>query len=254
MSWKDFLYYRKGTKLGIILLLILIVLSLILIELADRRKTTEIFLVQNDSIIQEFDTFRRSLKKRELYQSEPNHIQAKYKEDRTDKKFSSNANAIKSADYNKFDSISVSNINTDTYPKTIKLSPGQTISLNETDTSEWKKLPGIGSSYSSRIVKYRNLLGGYVRKEQLTEVYGVDNELFLKIIPYINEDSVCVKLKINTLEFRELLRHPYLNYKQVKAIVNLRSKKGDIVSINELAMLNEFNSDDIFRLEPYLEF
>jgi len=40
----------------------------------------------------------------------------------------------------------------------------------------------------------------------------------------------------------------------VQAIVNLRRKKGDIVSINELAMLDEFTSEDIYRLEPYLEF
>jgi hypothetical protein len=56
------------------------------------------------------------------------------------------------------------------------------------------------------------------------------------------------------MEFRELLKHPYLNYRQVQAIVNLRKKRGKIASINELAMLDEFTSEDIFRIEPYLEF
>ena len=41
---------------------------------------------------------------------------------------------------------------------------------------------------------------------------------------------------------------------QVKAIVNLRRKKGDIQSIRELAMLDQFTDADIIRLEPYLEF
>ena len=138
--------------------------------------------------------------------------------------------------------------------KSEKLSPGETIFLNKSDSTDWKKIPGIGDAYSSRIVKYRNMLGGFVRKEQLTEVYGIDNDLFLRIAPFIEEDINCTKLTINTLDFKELLRHPYLNYKQVQAIVNLRRKKGDIISINELSMLNEFTSDDIFRLEHYLEF
>ncbi len=67
-------------------------------------------------------------------------------------------------------------------------------------------------------------------------------------------DSNWRKIKVNELEFRELLRHPYLNYKQVQAIVSLRRRKGDIVSIGELSMLDEFTSTDIDRLEPYLEF
>ena len=117
-----------------------------------------------------------------------------------------------------------------------------------------RKLPGIGSSYASRIVKYRELLGGYVSLEQLLEVYGMENELYSRIIPYISTDTNYRKIKVNELEFRELLRHPYLNYKQVQAIVSLRRRKGDIVSIGELSMLDEFTSADIDRLEPYLEF
>jgi len=74
------------------------------------------------------------------------------------------------------------------------------------------------------------------------------------MVPYITLDANYRKIKVNEWEFKELLKHPYLNYKQVQAIVNLRRKKGDIVSINELAMLDEFTSEDIYRLEPYLEF
>ncbi len=254
MNWRDFFYYRRGTKSAIILLLLLIVLSLILIVLSDRKKTTEFVLVQNDSIIQEFDTFIRDLKKSELPQPERKERQTINKDHTTENNTSESLSMFKSNRYNKADSVSASNNYNNSYRETMKLSSGQTISLNETDTAEWKKIPGIGSSYSSRIVKYRNLLGGYVRKEQLTEVYGMNNDLFLKITPFISEDSAYNKLKINALEFKELLRHPYLSYKQVQAIVNLRKKKGSIVSINELSMLNEFNSDDIFRIEPYLEF
>ena len=126
--------------------------------------------------------------------------------------------------------------------------------MNETDTTQWKKIPGIGSSYAFRIIKYKNLLGGYVYKEQLMEVYGVDNEMYSRIEKYIVADSNYIKLNVNELEFRDLLRHPYLDYEQVKTIVNLRERKGRINSIKELSMLSEFTKEDIERLKPYLQF
>lgn len=146
------------------------------------------------------------------------------------------------------------NYTNDNYIRAEKLSEGETISLNSSDTTEWKKIPGIGSSYSSRIVKYSALLGGFASKEQLLEVYGVEEDMYASISPYIEEDTNWSKLNINQLEFKELLRHPYLNYNQVQVIVNLRNKKGDITSLNELSIFDEFTPDDISRLKPYLEF
>src|SRR5690606_32795545 len=81
------------------------------------------------------------------------------------------------------------------YIRIEKLSPGETISLNSSDTTEWKKIPGIGSSYSTRIVKYRTLLGGFINKNQLLEVYGIDSEMYSRISPYITEDPNFTKIK-----------------------------------------------------------
>ena len=114
--------------------------------------------------------------------------------------------------------------------------------------------PGIGSNFASRIVKYRELLGGYTSPEQLLEVYGMDYERYNQIYPFLTIDADVTRINVNKLEFKELLRHPYLNYKQVQVIVNLRKKKGEIISLSQLAMLDEFTSDDINRLAPYLEF
>ena len=78
--------------------------------------------------------------------------------------------------------------------------------------------------------------------------------MFYRISPYIQVDENFKKIAINKLEFKELLSHPYLSYKQVQAIVNLRRRTGNIQSIDVLAMLDEFTSEDIERLRPYLEF
>ena len=50
------------------------------------------------------------------------------------------------------------------------------LDLNKSDSSEFIKIKGIGSVYSSRIIKYRSALGGYADKTQLKEVYGIDEE------------------------------------------------------------------------------
>lgn len=212
-------------------------------------------LVQNDSIINEFAELRQSSRlnddassqSSQEYSSETHYTKSKQVANFSD----SEANSSKQAD--NYNNTINESYNTN-YLRIEKLSIGETITLNETDTTQWKKIPGIGSSYSSRIVKYRELLGGYVRKEQLMEVYGIDNELYARIAGYIDVDSNYIKLNINELEFRDLLRHPYLNYKQVQEIVNLRDRKGYILLIDELAMLDEFTSEDIERLGPYLQF
>jgi len=55
------------------------------------------------------------------------------------------------------------------------------IELNAADTTELKKLKGIGSYYAKLIIKYRNLLGGFHSIEQLLEVYTFKEETFEKI-------------------------------------------------------------------------
>jgi len=234
MHWKDFLYYQKSEKVAVTLLLILIVLTLILNLILSQHNGRDINFAQNDSLVKVFEEFQKNLRMDEGISPQDN------------KNNEVPQNDVK-ADGPVLD-------NYIPFPKAEKLAAGETILLNSTDTAEWKKIPGIGSSFAARIVKYQNLLGGFVSVEQLREVYGIDNEMFTRISPYIQADGNFRKLQINKQEFRELLRHPYLNYKQVQAIMNLRKKKGDISSINELSMLDEFTSEDIFRVEPYLEF
>ena len=138
------------------------------------------------------------------------------------------------------------------YPQ--KLKEGQTIEINSADTSSLKTIPGIGSAYASRIIKYRNSLGGFTSISQLKEVWGLDEELYEHVSPYITIEKTARKLRINKLSMDELRKHPYIDYKQAKVIVDIRTRKGDIKSINRLALLDEFTEKDIKRLTPYLRF
>lgn len=53
------------------------------------------------------------------------------------------------------------------YDTLMKYPPGTIIDLNQADTTELKKIPGIGSRIARSIVNHRRLLGGFYQIEQL---------------------------------------------------------------------------------------
>lgn len=129
------------------------------------------------------------------------------------------------------------------------------IPLNSADTIQFKKLRGIGSVYANRIVKYRKILGGFSDIEQLKEVYGVSDSLFISFKDQlIIRDSVLAKIKINLSTFKEINAHPYISYEQTKEIFNAKSKIGKFRSKSDLINLKSFDSLQVMRLLPYIDF
>ena len=112
----------------------------------------------------------------------------------------------------------------------------EVIDLNVADTTMLQQLPGIGSAYAKWIVNYREKLGGYCEAQQLLEVYRMDTNRFNDIERFVKIDSVFVpnRLRINSDAFKVLLKHPYLEYEDVKKIVNYREQKGLITSWGQL--------------------
>lgn len=147
------------------------------------------------------------------------------------------------------------NQNINNYPKSKKLTSGQCVELNSADTSELKRIPGIGSAYARRIFKYREALGGFYHTKQLQEVYGMYEELFEKISPYIVTDEKKIRpIYINAFSLERLKAHPYLNFYQAKAIIELRRKKKKLEKLQDLELLEEFSKEDIERLGHYVMF
>ena len=141
------------------------------------------------------------------------------------------------------------------YPVADKFTSVTTIEINTSDTLLLMKIPGIGASYAKRITAYRNLLGGFSRLEQLQEVYGMYEELYEKIIPYLQVDTNNITLiPVNTASLDKLKSHPYINFYQAKAIVEMRKKKGKLENIQELYLLEEFTTEDLERIKDYLAF
>jgi competence ComEA-like helix-hairpin-helix protein len=139
-------------------------------------------------------------------------------------------------------------------PSDRKIRSSEFLKINSADTTELKSLPGIGSFFAKNIVDYRNKLGGFINKQQLLEVYGLDSSRFEIISPYIILDSIEIqKVKVNHDDFKTILRHPYIEYEDVKKIVNYRETKGMIRNWEQYK--NVVTRNDVEeRLRLYLEF
>lgn len=141
------------------------------------------------------------------------------------------------------------------YRKTEKYPAGTIVELNRADTTSLKKVPGIGSTFARRIVKYRNLLGGFYTVEQLSEVYGIDEERYEAMKSWFSVDaSLISQLKVNQLPAKKLAAHPYINYRQAQIIERLVRQKRRLSGWENLRLLDEFTEADRERLLPYLSF
>ena len=127
------------------------------------------------------------------------------------------------------------------------------IELNSADSLLLTDLRGIGPVLAGRILKYRNLLGGFVRKEQLLEVYGLPYETFENISRAVIIDTTGItRIDLNKAAFSILIRHPYLDVYTVKGILNYRDIQGNIKDINELKDNRIISEESFSRVKPYL--
>ncbi len=130
----------------------------------------------------------------------------------------------------------------------------QAVDINNLSAEEMKKYGKFWQYNATRIVKYRNLLGGYYKKEQLLEVYGVKKEYYDKIAEDIVIDkSKLEKININFAEVSELGKHPYISYQDAKKIIEYRNKNGFINNLNILKTKNIIPSDLFDKISPYLK-
>ena len=130
-----------------------------------------------------------------------------------------------------------------------KYQPGTVINLNLADTTELKKIPGIGSSIARKIVNYRKRLGAFCRIEQLQEIQLKVE----KLRPWFSIDAGQIhRINLNKASLERMMYHPYINFYQAKVIVEYRKKKGSINSLKQLSLYEEFTPVDFERLEPYV--
>lgn len=96
------------------------------------------------------------------------------------------------------------------------------LDLNLADSAALDDLPGIGGWFASKIIEYRNSLGGYSSKEQLLEIYRFDQQKYDALADLVTVAEPYV-YPLWALPADSLRMHPYIrNYETAKAIVMFR--------------------------------
>lgn len=141
-------------------------------------------------------------------------------------------------------------------PVFIKKAPaGTIIELNTADSAQLTGLNGIGPSFAHRIVVYRNRLGGFIRKEQLKEVFGMDDEKYSTLASQVSVDAYHInKIHINKVDFDGLSHFPYLTFKQMNAIIQFREQHGEYASLDDMRNIAILNDEILRKIGPYIDF
>ena len=95
------------------------------------------------------------------------------------------------------------------------------VDINEADSAAFDALPGIGPYFASKMVSYREELGGYSYPEQLMDIWHFDREKYdgLKDLIEVGESA---PYQLWTLPEEDLRRHPYIG-RSAHAVVLWRS-------------------------------
>lgn len=129
------------------------------------------------------------------------------------------------------------------------------LAFSESDSVTLQIVPGIGAATASRIIKYRDRLGGFHSKNQLAEVFGLKPEIAEGIWEYFEFDpKITKKININTIELEVLSKHPYISFQEAKVLIAFRNQHGPFSSPQDLLKIKIFREEWVMKLAPYLLF
>ena len=129
------------------------------------------------------------------------------------------------------------------------------VDINTADSATLVALRGIGPKSAQHIIRYRNLLGGYHKIEQILELDCVTTENFSTFSQQIYADTARIeKIYINFARPKQMEVHPYITNRMLRRIINHRELKGGWSTIEEMTDANIMSEDEAMRIAPYLDF
>jgi DNA uptake protein ComE-like DNA-binding protein len=130
------------------------------------------------------------------------------------------------------------------------------LDINEADSVDLERLPAIGEKLSSRIVRYRDRLGGFLQLSQLKEVYGLSDSAYQIIFPMlkIEKDFKPKQIDINKADYTDLRKHPYTNTSFIKLVLAYRKVHGNFSNQVDLQKVEQLDKLVLDKLAPYLSY
>jgi competence ComEA-like helix-hairpin-helix protein len=127
------------------------------------------------------------------------------------------------------------------------------VNINTADTTSLIALPGIGPKLSSRIIAFREKLGGFYSIDQIAETYGLPDSTFQKIKKHLVADPDQIKkININTATKEQIRSHPYFDWNLANAIVEYRNQHGMYKSIDEVKKIILITETTFHKIFHYL--
>ena len=129
------------------------------------------------------------------------------------------------------------------------------IEINTASSLQLQQIYGLWPNLADRIIKYRKALGGFVKKKQLLEVYGIKPEKYQEIeIQMTINRSMIKRINVNFASAQDLEKHPYIGSKKAKDIVKDKTFNGRYTSLNNLQKRMKWDNAYTEKLKPYLQF
>ncbi len=129
------------------------------------------------------------------------------------------------------------------------------IDINRADSIALERLPGIGEKLSSRIIHYRDRLGGFIALSQVREVYGLSDSVMNLITPMllISDQFQPSKIDLNKAEYADLRKHPYITHALARSLLAYRKANGPFNLAEELNKIISIGKDEASKIIPYLK-
>lgn len=136
----------------------------------------------------------------------------------------------------------------------INVSEITTEDINKATLKDFTAIEGVDEYISERIIKYRSKLQGFSFKEQLFEVWGLDELMANKILSTfsIKNKPIIKKVNINTASFKEVLSNPYIDYELCIQIFDFKDEVAELQSISEIKNIEGFPIKKYNRIVLYL--
>lgn len=129
--------------------------------------------------------------------------------------------------------------------------------INLADSASLEALPGIGEKLSSRIVRYRERLGGFVTLAQLREVYGLSDSTFMLVSKFlfVGNDYKPAQIAVNQASYADFRRHPYFSSVFLKALLAYRKTHEKVIDYGTFESIATQVGDTLPKqLRAYLNF
>lgn len=125
------------------------------------------------------------------------------------------------------------------------------IDINSATYSDLITISGIGDFYAKQIVEMRQRYGGFVRASQLLDIYGMTDEKFERIRPYISVDTSLVldRVELNSADSLSLSALYGLTPSDVSNIIKYRDRLGGFYEMSQFPEVYGIGKQDLESLK-----